>query len=160
MKAPLDIEEKPYDVHASTVSRQFKVKRSVASPTKHSWFNIARQFVRFGLVGGLNTVVDLFILNTLLWLHPTQRTLLLILYNSVAYGIGAINSFVLNKYWTFERRQRTTMSELLRFALTTGVGILVNDLLIWVLSRSSRTRPYGRMHRRYSLSSEHQASRI
>ncbi len=113
--------------------------RSVTSPTKRSWFYGVQQFVRFGLVGGLNTLVDLLILNALLWVHPTQRTLLLILYNSIAYGIGAINSFALNKYWTFERRQRTTIAELLRFALTTAAGIVVNDLLIWGLSSVLQT---------------------
>lgn len=133
MKAPL-IEEKPSDVDSSTTSS------TMTSSTKRSWFSFVQQFLRFGLVGGVNTLVDLLILNALLWVHPTQRTLLLVAYNSIAYGIGAVNSFVLNKYWTFERRQRTTVTELLRFVLTTIVGIVVNDLLIWVLS--SVLQPY------------------
>ena len=122
MKAPL-IEERPSDVDTTS--------STMTSSTKRSWFSFVQQFLRFGLVGGVNTLVDLLILNVLLWVHPTQRTLLLVVYNSIAYGIGAVNSFVLNKYWTFERRQRTTVTELLRFALTTIVGIMVNDLLIW-----------------------------
>jgi len=134
LKTLLPIEERSPDAHSPTDYGPSRMKRSVTSPAKRSWFSIVRQFLRFGLVGGLNTIVDLLILNALLWIHPTQRTLLLIIYNSIAYGIGAINSFVLNKYWTFERRQRTTATELLRFALTTVAGILVNDLLIWVLS--------------------------
>src|SRR5216684_1394283 len=87
--------------------------------TEHGWFSTLRQFLRFGLVGGLNTIVDLLILNVLLWLFPIQHTSLLIIYNSIAYGIGAINSFVLNKYWTFGHRKHTTPAELLRFVVTT-----------------------------------------
>ncbi len=109
-------------------------KRPRVPLTKRSWFSFVQQLLRFGLVGGLNTFVDLLILNALLWVHPTQRTLLLIIYNSVAYGIGAINSFVLNKYWTFEQRRQTTVIELVRFALTTAAGIVVNDVLVWTLS--------------------------
>ena len=33
------------------------------------------QVLRFGLVGGLNTLVDLLILNGLLWLFPTTSSL-------------------------------------------------------------------------------------
>jgi putative flippase GtrA len=101
--------------------------------TGHGWFSTLRQFLRFGLVGGLNTNVDLLILNVLLWLFPTQHTSLLIIYNSIAYGIGAINSFVLNKYWTFGHRKHTTPAELLRFVVTTCAGIVSNDLLIWMV---------------------------
>jgi putative flippase GtrA len=57
----------------------------------------------------------------------------LLLFNSIAYGFGAINSFLLNKYWTFDHRQKITLTELGRFAVTTCLGILVNDLLIWVI---------------------------
>ncbi len=132
MKVPFDIEEIEPDVH---IPNALHPKPLMAPPpTKRPLFYWVRQFLRFGLVGGLNTLVDLILLNAFLWVHPTQRTLLLLLYNSIAYGIGAINSFVLNKYWTFEHKQRTTITELLRFALTTGVGILVNDFLVWTLS--------------------------
>jgi len=40
------------------------------------------QFVRFGLVGCLNTAVDLLMLNGLLWLWPTQNIARLLLFNT------------------------------------------------------------------------------
>jgi putative flippase GtrA len=57
-----------------------------------------------GLVGGLNTLVDLLILNGLLWLFPTTSSLTLLVYSSLAYSLGAVNSFLLNKYWTFGKK--------------------------------------------------------
>ncbi len=90
------------------------------------------QLIRFGTVGIINTVLDLFILNSLLWLFPTTNTLLVLLFNSLAYGIGAINSFLLNKYWTFRHRQPTTVGEVGRFTFTTLLGIGCNDSLIWL----------------------------
>ena len=92
------------------------------------------QMLRFGLVGGLNTLVDLLILNSLLWLFPTTNTLMLLAYNSLAYSLGAVNSFLLNKYWTFASRQKVTRGELARFILTTLCGIGWSSAILWLAS--------------------------
>ncbi|MFL5664960.1 MAG: glycosyltransferase [Ktedonobacteraceae bacterium] len=99
------------------------------------WTSLLRQMLRFGMVGGLNTLVDLLILNGLLLLFPTTSTLMLLAYNSLAYSLGAVNSFLLNKYWTFGFRQRTTRRELIRFTLTTLCGIGWSTLILWLASR-------------------------
>jgi len=91
-----------------------------------------RQVLRFGVAGGLNTLVDVLILNGLLWFFPTTSTLILLAYNSLAYSIGAINSFLLNKYWTFGQRQRTTRAELVRFTLITFCGIGWSSSILWL----------------------------
>ena len=93
-----------------------------------------RQVLRFGLTGGLNTLVDVLILNGLLWLFPTTSTPRLLAYNSLAYSLGAINSFLLNKYWTFGQKQRTTRGELARFTLITLCGIGWSTIILWLAS--------------------------
>ncbi|HEX6480941.1 MAG TPA: glycosyltransferase [Ktedonobacteraceae bacterium] len=93
-----------------------------------------RQILRFVLVGGLNTVVDLLILNALLLLFPTSSTSKLLVYSSLAYSIGSVNSFLLNKYWTFGQRQRTTRKELVRFVLTTLCGMVWSSIILWLAS--------------------------
>jgi putative flippase GtrA len=95
------------------------------------WKRWPGQFFRFGFVGVLNTLLDILLLNGLLWLFPTTDTFRVLLFNSIAYSIGAVNSFVLNKYWTFGHRQQTTWGEVRRFTITTLVGIACNDVLIW-----------------------------
>lgn len=108
-------------------------------PTRHletqkmSWRRLFWQLFRFGMVGGLNTAIDLLIFNGFLWLWPTQNTTSLLAYNSFAYAFGAINSFILNKYWTFQHKQQTTYGEVLRFAITTFCGILCNDSILWIV---------------------------
>ena len=106
-------------------------KKDIPAPY---WSNVPGQLLRFVLVGGLNTALDLLILNGLLLLFPTQDSLLLLVYNSLAYAIGGLNSFFLNKYWTFGRKQKTSWSELLRFSVTTLFGIACNDAIIWLVS--------------------------
>ena len=99
-------------------------------------FHVLRQVMRFGLVGGLNTLIDLLALNGLLLLFPTTSSLLLLAYSALAYSVGAVNSFLLNKYWTFGHRQRTTRRELMRFATTTLLGIGWSSAILWLASNA------------------------
>lgn len=93
------------------------------------------QLIRFALIGILNTGVDIVLLNLLLWRFPTHSANLLLGYNSLAYTLGAINSFYLNKYWTFRQRKKIAGSEVLRFALLSLLGIFCNDGIIWIVAR-------------------------
>jgi len=122
------------DLQASPKS-QGKERTSIVlvARRKKSWKGLLWQFFCFCLVGGLNTIVDLLLLNGLLWIWPTQDTMQLLVYNSCAYAFGAVNSFLLNKYWTFQKRQQTTYKEVFRFALTTLCGIICNDTILWLV---------------------------
>ncbi|GAC1433335.1 MAG: hypothetical protein PVS3B3_21160 [Ktedonobacteraceae bacterium] len=93
-----------------------------------------KQMLQFGLVGGLNTLLDLLILNGLLLLFPTTSTTALLTYNVLAFSLGAINSFLLNKYWTFGHKRGTTLKELLRFMIATLCGIGWSTLVLWLAS--------------------------
>jgi putative flippase GtrA len=99
---------------------------------KRSPAKIAMQFLRFCVVGGLNTCVDLFAFNLLIWMFPTQDSGLLVILNSLAYLIGAINSFCWNKLWTFRQRSETSSDQIVRFALVTSLGIICNDAFLWL----------------------------
>ena len=90
-------------------------------------FHLLKQLTRFGLVGGLNTLIDILVLNILLLLLPTTSTPQILAYNALAYGVGAGNSFVCNKYWTFKRRQPVSRHELVRFAAATLLGMILNS---------------------------------
>lgn len=107
------------------------VEAAIPQPAK-SRISLFLEMVRFAIVGIINTAIDLFILNCLLLLLPTHSTGLLVLYNSVAYTIGALNSFLLNKYWTFHDNQREIKAELLRFAVVNLFGLVCNDVLLWL----------------------------
>lgn len=91
------------------------------------------QFVRFGLVGCLNTTIDLLVLNGLLWLWPGQGMTRLLLANTLAYACGALNSFFFNRYWTFQRPGRPKAREGMRFLLITLAAIVCNDLILWFM---------------------------
>jgi putative flippase GtrA len=117
-----------------TPSQPLPKEQDASSHCFRDRFRSLSQVLRFGLVGGLNTLVDLLILNGLLLLFPTTSALMLLAYNSLAYSLGGVNSFLLNKYWTFRHRQRTTRRELVRFTLTTLCGIGWSNSILWLAS--------------------------
>jgi putative flippase GtrA len=119
-----------------TLTQPLSTEQDARSHRLRASFRSPRQVLRFRLVGGLNTLVDLLLLNGLLWLLPTTSSLMLLAYNSLAYSLGALNSFLLNKYWTFGKKQRTTRRELARFTLTTLFGIGWSTSIIWLASNA------------------------
>ncbi|MBA2394153.1 MAG: GtrA family protein [Ktedonobacteraceae bacterium] len=100
------------------------------------WRSTLLQFLRYCVVGGLNTIVDIGILNILLLRFPTHNAQILTAYNAVAYSCGAISSFLLNKYWTFRHTQRTTRREVIRFAISIVLEILYSSAFIWLAGRA------------------------
>jgi putative flippase GtrA len=105
-------------------------------PKARAWTSSPWHFARFGLVGVLNTLIDVLTLNVLLWRFPTHSANLLLLYNTAAYGLGALNSLCLNKYWTFKQRRALSTGEIARFAVVSLAGILCSDSVIWLAART------------------------
>jgi putative flippase GtrA len=105
-------------------------------PRSCAWNKTFWQFFRYCLVGGMNTLIDVFILNVLLWGFPTTNVLVLIGDNSIAYMSGAISSFFFNKYWTFGHTQRMTWREVLRFVITLFFEVLYSNVLIWLAGKA------------------------
>jgi putative flippase GtrA len=96
------------------------------------------QFLRYCLVGGANTAIDILVLNILLWCFPTNSALHLMAYNSIAYSSGALSSFFLNKYWTFRYKQRTTGRQVTRFVVTLFLEVLYSNALIGFAGKALR----------------------
>ncbi|WP_052339474.1 GtrA family protein [Gorillibacterium massiliense] len=58
------------------------------------------QFIRFNLVGLVNTAVDFAIFTLLISFHVPDK-----LAQTCSYAAGTLNSFLLNKYWTFRHKK-------------------------------------------------------
>jgi len=62
------------------------------------------QLFRFGVVGIVNTVVDLSVLNILIFLFHTGETgTMFAVFKTVAFVCAVLNSYLLNRSWTFRR---------------------------------------------------------
>lgn len=100
------------------------------------WKSIFWQFLRYCLVGGANTLVDLVVLNIILWRFPTNNAQVLVLYNAIAYTSGAVSSFFFNKYWTFRRTQKITSREVVRFTISLVLEVIYSSALIWLAGKA------------------------
>lgn len=118
--------------HKVTLSSRLRVFLEWAGRYRNAFL----QLFRFGVVGVSNVTIDLLALNILLLRFPTRSPMLLLLYNTLAYALGALNSFILNKYWTFKQTRSMTASEIVRFTLVNVAGIFCNDAFVWLAARA------------------------
>jgi putative flippase GtrA len=94
----------------------------------------AKRYTKFLMVGAANAIVDLVVLNGLFLLHPTNAKGLLAAYNTVAVLAAIVNSYVLNRRFTFRDKSTGSLREGLMFAVQALVNIVVNDLVVVWLS--------------------------
>jgi putative flippase GtrA len=87
------------------------------------------QFIKFNFVGLLNTARDFAVFTLLTWLGVYY-----ILAQCFSYGVGMLNSYTLNKYWTFAQKGRLEPKQAIRFALL-NLGSLLLSLALLVFFR-------------------------
>lgn len=99
-------------------------------------FKQAWQFGRFAIVGICNTGIDFAVTNLLVVLLEPKTSLGLLLISVTACGIATLNSFFLNRTWTFRHTaQPASRAELIRFGLVAGVSLVVNTSAFLFLAR-------------------------
>ena len=88
--------------------------------------------IKFGMVGLLNTGVD-FAVFTLLtywgWAYPLAQ--------AVSFTSGVLNSYVLNRSWTFPGSGGSTRRSLLRFVILNGLVLLLTWGVIALLHQGA-----------------------
>jgi putative flippase GtrA len=106
------------------------------NPPPSTNVSVGKQVVRFGVVGALNTVVDLAVLNALIAATGTGRTgLMYAVYKSIAFFCAVLNSYLLNRSWTFERvAAKSQILEGTQFLFISILGALVNVGSSWYVA--------------------------
>jgi glycosyltransferase involved in cell wall biosynthesis/putative flippase GtrA len=89
-----------------------------------------KQILKFGIIGIVNTLIDFGLFNLLVALTGIHSGWQVGLLNVVAVITAMTNSFLLNRQWTFYDRDRNTGHSLLRFAVVSSIGILINSLAV------------------------------
>lgn len=87
-----------------------------------------QQFIKFGLIGLLNTFVDLIayiFFTRVLFCHYLVAAFL-------AFVIAATSSFILNSYWTFVIQDKLK-ERYLKFFLVALGGLLWTELFLYIL---------------------------
>ena len=92
------------------------------------WKNLG-QFIKFNVVGIMNTAVDFgvfMILNRYLGLIYAVSQV-------ISYSCGMVNSYFLNKFWTFQKREGFTAIEVTKFILVNLCSLGVSLLVLYIL---------------------------
>ena len=96
-----------------------------------------KKFLKFGLIGILNTIVDFAVFYIMdCWVIRDGPTLTLLgisiiagpyLSNAVSYLAANIHSFFWNRLWTFQKKGRISGGELLRYIATSAGYLLISS---------------------------------
>ncbi|MFZ3588526.1 GtrA family protein [Bacillus sp. DJP31] len=88
------------------------------------------QFFTYGIIGSMNALIDIGSLNLLLFLLPTTSSTLLLLFNTIAFTIAAVNSYFLNSRLTFRHQQGNGDSvQLLLFTIQAISCLLISNIV-------------------------------
>ena len=93
--------------------------------------NLFLKSIKYSLVGLVNTTISFLVILILEQLSPLNSYVI----NIIAYGIGVINSFFLNRNWTFKTSQKAKKEtgEFLRFIIIFIITYLLQFCCLWVL---------------------------
>jgi len=84
------------------------------------------QAAKFFLVGTLNTLIDLGILNILSLIFGITAGIFYSVFKAVSFLVATTNSYFWNKFWTFEKRESVSSEEMFKFFTVTAIGLLIN----------------------------------
>lgn len=84
------------------------------------WRSLAEEIVKFGLIGGVNTVVTFAVFNAFLGIGAIKATV-------ISTVIATTVSYFLNRHWTYRHLPKKALRrEYVLFAFFNGVGLLID----------------------------------
>ena len=94
-----------------------------------------KQFVKFAVVGGIGTIVNLVVLKAtlLIWGHFAAETpfAVEIFASGLAFAVAVVNNYLLNRWWTF-RSKGSFGGEFVKFLIVSIAGLGLNELAFWL----------------------------
>lgn len=95
---------------------------------------IVKQFSKFFIVGIANTAIDFSVLNLEMLATGITSGPKIALFNAISFSVAVINSYYMNKYWTFEDRRPDNKTIAVKFSQFVGVslvGISINSGIVY-----------------------------
>lgn len=102
-----------------------------------SRFETILQFIKFAIVGFVNTGIHyavFIVLFRVFGFHYLAAT-------SIGYCCGMLNSFVLNKRWTFALSEKKNIVMLLKFVLINLIALYINNSSLNYFVRNMKMAP-------------------
>lgn len=96
------------------------------------------QFLKFGVVGLLGTVIDFFFT----WLCKEKLKWNKFLANSIGFMLAATSNYILNRIWTFESDNPEVGREYFSFFIVSVIGLGLNNLILFLLHEKGKMNFY------------------
>ncbi|MDI6717561.1 MAG: GtrA family protein [Patescibacteria group bacterium] len=87
---------------------------------------VVLQFVKFAAVGALNTLIDLGILNLMIYIFNHASGIWFSIFKGTSFIIANINAYFWNKYWTFGNDKEASIKEFSQFLTVSVIGFVLN----------------------------------
>lgn len=86
------------------------------------------QFIKFAETGGLNTFVDLGVLNVLILVTGFSAGIYYSIFKAISFVAAVLNSYFWNKHWVFESKTKgkSEEKEFAKFILVSIGGFIIN----------------------------------
>ena len=98
-------------------------------------FPFIKQFVKFFVVGIINTAIDFLVLNTEMLLTGITSGPYMLLLNSISFSVATVNSFFMNKRWTFEDKENKQSGvKFSQFLIVSVIGITINGGIVYAIT--------------------------
>ena len=88
-----------------------------------------KKLFKFGITGVLNTAIDILLFAffcEILKLDPKISKI-------ISQSVAIINSYIVNKNWTFQKRKNYNKSEMFKFLIVNGGSLALNYIGIYIL---------------------------
>jgi putative flippase GtrA len=89
-----------------------------------------RQFVIYSAIGLVNTTIHFAVFTALLRIFHLS----VLVSSTIGYAAGMVNSYLMNRAWTFQVRRRVNASEFLRLAAVNLLALALNLLVVYLLT--------------------------
>jgi len=103
-------------------------------PMIRSVTHSVRRYTKFLVIGASNAVVDVVVLDGLLWLAPTRTEGILTFYNTIAVLAAICNSYIWNRRWTFRDVATGSYRERIMYVVQAVLNVVLNDVIVVLLS--------------------------
>ncbi len=93
------------------------------------------EFAKFAMVGLLNTAIDFcifYILINYTYLNHENGVIYLALAHIISFCVAVINSYVLNKYWTFKSTDKDVSVQFSKFMGVSIVGLILSTAILHI----------------------------
>jgi len=87
---------------------------------------VIMEIAKFAAIGGLNTLLDLGVLNVLILLTGVATGYGYALFKGISFIVANINSYFWNKYWTFGSQSAASAKEVAEFFAVSVIGFAIN----------------------------------